>query len=411
MALNAAARIRDAMKGTAAKTRENATPPLITGLGLSQQDGAALAESLKGLTPQQILGDKLLGDIDAGIASRKKAADFKDNYLQDDYFLNPELQKNPYLLGASAEAGVEADPEMVSRQRDALDQLLGVARGGGATAQERARRAKARGESENWLRGQREADMENLNERGMAGSGAEILNLAKDRQDAAQRLSAADLQTDADLEARALSAMMQSGELAGQLRNTDWNEKTARAGAKDRRDEGNLMLLNEADSDNIDFRRSGAEGGIERQNNWDTLMAQLGLQTAGGLLSSNVGQGQFGTNWGTGVATTDTGAANAGLAGKNALLTGGRSPQYYQLKNEATGNIFKAGEATGGLMDEFASWGFGGPPGGAGGGGGGGGAPGGNTWAGGGNYQPNTGGVTAPTPGDVTGKKKDEEGY
>jgi hypothetical protein len=112
-----------------------------------------------------------------------------------------------------------------SRQREQYGNLQGIIAGGGATAIEMADRARQRGDSEAWLRGQREADMANYAERGLTGSGMELLNLSADRQAAAQRNSLGDLETAKALEERRLATINNAAGLAGTMRGQTIDEQ------------------------------------------------------------------------------------------------------------------------------------------------------------------------------------------
>lgn len=114
--------------------------------------------------------------------------------------------------------GTTADAASEGTQRDVMAELLGIYQQGGNTARDKMLRAKARADVEGWLKGQREADMADLAERGGMGSGAEVATMLGDRQAAATRLSGADLQASADSEQRALDALMGGGELATRMR-------------------------------------------------------------------------------------------------------------------------------------------------------------------------------------------------
>jgi hypothetical protein len=121
------------------------------------------------------------------------------------------------MFGDYEQGASDVELEAQGTQREAMNELMGVWKGGGATALERARRAQARAESENWLLGQRKADMQDLAERGRSGGGAELAALAQDRQAAASRLSKADLETDAALEERAMQALLSGSGVAGEM--------------------------------------------------------------------------------------------------------------------------------------------------------------------------------------------------
>jgi hypothetical protein len=303
----------------------------------------------------------------------------EDRFGNDMAWLDEEFQIDPALLGESARSKVEADPNMIAAQQRALDSLFGIADAGGATAQERARRAKARGESENWLRGQREADMQNLAERGMAGSGAEILALGNDRQAAAQRNSAADLETDAWLEQRALDALFSGGQLAGEMRTTGFNEGMARAGAADEFEALNQNTLNSAQQSNKQFQQEAWNRMIERRSAEDMKRLQMGLGAAEGLMGSDVGQNQAGYSYSGNVAGQSAGQANQGRNAANSYL--GASGINEQAKKDRDQNFEDGFAEYGQYADTAISTGAGGGMGGGAGammggmGGGGGGAP------------------------------------
>ncbi len=112
------------------------------------------------------------------------------------------------------------------RQGDQYGNLQGIIAGGGATAIEMADRARQRGDSESWLRGQREADMADYAERGLTGSGIELLSLSSDRQAAAGRNSLADLETAKALEERRLGAINSAAGLATNMRQNTTDEQS-----------------------------------------------------------------------------------------------------------------------------------------------------------------------------------------
>lgn len=112
-----------------------------------------------------------------------------------------------------------------ARQQEQYGNLQGIIADGGATAIEMADRQRARADSEAWLRGQREADMADYAERGLTGSGMELLNLSADRQAAAGRNSQADLDMAKALEERRLSAINSAAGLATNMRGQTIDEQ------------------------------------------------------------------------------------------------------------------------------------------------------------------------------------------
>lgn len=348
---------------------------------LSAQDTDALRKNIESTAYAP-------GQLDA-IKARdaKRAADAATNarFGNDMAWLDPEFQQNAYVLGDSERSKVYADPNLVSDQQKALDSLFGIAKDGGATAQERARRAKARGESENWLRGQREADMQNLAERGMSGSGAELLTLAKDRQDAATRNSAADLDTDAWLEQRALDATMRGGELAGQMRDTGFREGQTRAGAQDEFAKLNANTINSAEAANKNFKQNAYTNMINTRTNVDQANIDRGISIAGNLLGGDQAENQAGYGYSGALGTGDASTYNNAAGGYNsAITTPNTAKQGYQAQQDAyenklTGDSGKVGED---FIRTVASMGGGGGGAGAAAGSFGGGSGGGANWGG-----------------------------
>ncbi len=218
----------------------------------------------------------LYGLSDAEIQDYAKNEANKSRYLGELGFLDPSLQMDPTLMGQSAASKAAADPNAIAAQQAAgglaaqyaqrqmvfddpalqkqlLTQIMSqstntgpnalkfddgsrqaaqyqnlgdIINGGGANAVEMAARANARADSESWLRGQREADMANYAERGLTGSGMELLALNADRQGAAQRNSLADLNMAKDLEARRMDAIKSAADLGTKMRGNTIDEQT-----------------------------------------------------------------------------------------------------------------------------------------------------------------------------------------
>jgi hypothetical protein len=328
--------------------------------GLTNMKG--LGESLKNLTPAQqadlqkgITAGYKPGQLDAIKASdaeRAKNAAINKRFGNDMAWLDPEFEEKAALLGQSARSQVFADPELIGKQNQALDSLFGIAKDGGASAQERARRAGARADSEDWLRGQRDADMENLSERGMSGSGSELLALGNDRQAAAQRNSKADLETDAWLEQRALDAMQAGGDLAGKMRDTGFSEGIDRAGAEDDRYQLNQQALNAAESNNRAFKQRGYTTALNNRFSHGENLINQGIGAATGLAELDERENEYGYQYGSGLATHDANAFNNASGALRGTLT-----QPIPGKAEATKDFQDAGiEGLQHAGQGFGSW-------------------------------------------------------
>jgi hypothetical protein len=330
--------------------------------------------------------------------------------------------------------GTTADTRSEGTQRDVIAELLGIYQQGGLTEVDKARRAQARADVEGWLRGQREADMASLAERGLSGGGAELATLLDDRQAAATRLSAADLQTSADSEIRALQALMGGGEMATTMRGqsdqyeatntaqlnqlldamrgrsdafTMANTYVARGLLADQRNaadaytldntriagtllegmrssadayqQNNARLISDISRTNTDYLRQAQQNMLQSRDAWDRYVLGLQTDTALGQQGFDASQNAAGWNYGYGVASDDAQRFNAAQTNANASAMGaftGMTPGV----QAATGNRIAATGGTQAAAGESASGGanfvgnlIGSLYGGGGGGGGGGG--------------------------------------
>lgn len=158
----------------------------------------------------------------------------------------------------SAFEDLVVDPAGRQAELQALDKLQGIMESGGMDAQARARLSQIQDEIGTSSRGAREAIMQNAAERGIAGSGFELVNKLTEQQGAATRANQAAVQAAADAEQRALQAISQSGALGGQIRNQDYAQEAAKAQAIDQINKFNTANKQSVLNSNVD-RRNAAQ--------------------------------------------------------------------------------------------------------------------------------------------------------
>ena len=129
---------------------------------------------------------------------------------------------------------VGANPQLVQAQEQSLQSLQDVGRAGGQDAMTRARMAETMGQVGQQERASREALQSQAQRRGIGGSGVDLAQQAIAQQRGADRAGMLGFQTAADAEQRALQALSQSGQLAGQMRGQQFSEDAQRAQAMDR---------------------------------------------------------------------------------------------------------------------------------------------------------------------------------
>jgi len=141
-------------------------------------------------------------------------------------------QAEAILLDGSAFEDISTDPRIRGAQMQALLGLQEVA-SDGITPIEKAAMREIQDNLETTSRGDQLAIMENRKARGLYGSGDEYAQRMLASQMAATRASREGLQTAADARKRSLEALMQTGQLSGQIRGQDYDQAARKAAALD----------------------------------------------------------------------------------------------------------------------------------------------------------------------------------
>lgn len=136
-------------------------------------------------------------------------------------------------LGRPKAADVRSDPRLRNEQLAALAALDEIAAGGGMTAQDRANMQRLQNQTAQSNKGRQDAILQNRASRGMAGSGDELLAQLASSQAATNQQSAQSLDISAMAQQRALEAILNKGQAAGNLRSQDVQEAARRAEAED----------------------------------------------------------------------------------------------------------------------------------------------------------------------------------
>jgi len=160
------------------------------------------------------------------------------------------------LVGGSEFENIEGDPRLRDEQMASLGALQELANNGGMNAQDQANLARIQSQASQADRGRREAILQNAAQRGMGGSGMELLAQLDSSQAATDRQAQEGLDVAGMAQDRALQAMMQGGNLAGNIRGQDHGEDSQRAAAMDAISKFNAGTT----TSNNQFNTSGAYG-------------------------------------------------------------------------------------------------------------------------------------------------------
>jgi len=146
--------------------------------------------------------------------------------------LSPE-EAQIILQDPSAMESIQTDPMMKQAQMEALNELRGIGQSGGLNAQSKSRLARIAIDEDSQAKGRNDAIMSNMQSRGISGSGLEMANRLQNQQNAASNKSMRDMDVAALAEQQALQAIMQSGQLGGQMQQQDFNQQAQVANAQD----------------------------------------------------------------------------------------------------------------------------------------------------------------------------------
>lgn len=144
---------------------------------------------------------------------------------------NPQLEQT-YQLNPSAMEGVSTDPQLAQAQMNALQELQNIGQTGLTAVDEQALDQIRRQVSQE-DQARQASILQNMAERGVAGSGMELAAKLKSSQTAADRASQEGMKQAALALQRRMEAVGAAGTLGGQMRGQEFGEKSDIAKAKD----------------------------------------------------------------------------------------------------------------------------------------------------------------------------------
>ncbi len=250
-------------------------------------------------------------------------------------------------LGISKVSQINENPELAKAQMGALESLSTRGKTG-LTAEDRAALNQVRSEVQRDSQAKQGQILQQMQARGLGGSGAELLAQLSSAQAGDDRASMEGDNIAAQASRNALEAMVQGGQLAGNIRGQDFDVNRTRAAAEDEvnrfnvqnaigRQTRNVGMGNQAQQQNLSEKQRVQDANTQMSNqelyrqaeaqrqNWLDRMnqAQAKAQAKTGQAQNLQGQAaQTGQMWqsiGSGVGAAAGAAAN--YAGKPAAKT------------------------------------------------------------------------------------------
>lgn len=285
-----------------------------------------------GKTPEIVDYFKDLGTPD------QEALSYQLEQLVNQGVLTPE-EAQAALLEGSSMSSIQLDPSLMASQMDALAALEEISSSGGLTAADRSRLNQIAQDEARQSRGAREAIIQNAQARGMGGSGLELMAQLQNQQDAATRQSTRDLDVAGMAQERALQALMQQGNLAGQISNQSFNQQAQKAQAQDAIAQFNAQNMNQFNLANTQAKNQAQAANLQNQQNIANQNVALRNQQA--AQKAQVNQQMFNNE----MAKRNS---QAGIATQNAANAGADSQNAANASNQMTGSLLSAGAALGG---------------------------------------------------------------
>lgn len=173
--------------------------------------------------------------------------------------MSPELQ-SIINLGPSEMAKVGTNPALMQAQMSALSKLQQMGNGG-FNPQDLAALAKIQNQAAGQGQAQQASALQAMQQRGIGGGGNELAARLAAAQGASNQVSQAGMDVQSQAAQRALQAIMQSGQLGGQIRGQDFSEQSQKAQAQDL-----ISRFNAANQQNVMGQNVGARNQAQYYN-------------------------------------------------------------------------------------------------------------------------------------------------
>lgn len=204
--------------------------------------------------------------------------------------LNPELEQN-VVLGPSATEGIALDPRNKQAQMQALSKLMDITSNNGEDVQFKADSSRLQNDVNANLQGNTAAIQQNMAARGLSGGTSELLSKQLAAQQAANRQAQMGMDLHAQAQQRALSAIMNQGQIAGQIDQADFNQQNTKAQSQDAISRFNAQNLQNVNSQNTQNKNQALQWNA--QNTQSTSNSNVGVKNAAQQYNNNLPQQQF----------------------------------------------------------------------------------------------------------------------
>jgi hypothetical protein len=180
--------------------------------------------------------------------------------------MNPELE-TAVNLGPSASEGITLDPQQAQAQQAALQSLMDITANDGRDARFQADAQRLQSDVNQNLKGNSDAITQNMAMRGLSGGMSEMVNRQMNAQQGANRQAQMEMDLNAQAQERALSALMNQGQLAGNMQQNDFNRQLQKANNQDAISRFNAQNQQQVMANNVGYKNNAQQTNAQNQQN------------------------------------------------------------------------------------------------------------------------------------------------
>jgi hypothetical protein len=217
--------------------------------------------------------------------------------------------------------GVSTDPRLKDAQLAALSSLQDIGNNGGMSATDKVRFNQMQSELNRDAGARQAALMQDFARRGQSGSGMELAAQLMNQQSASERASQQGMDVKAQAEQRALQALSQGGQLAGNMQSQEFNQKASQAQAQDAINRFNAANRQQVLSSNVGIRNNAQAGNL--QNAQRIADSNVGLNNQQEMYNKGLIQQHFNNQMNRGAALAGQYGNMAGSKDASADRTAG----------------------------------------------------------------------------------------
>jgi hypothetical protein len=177
--------------------------------------------------------------------------------------------------GSSAMEGVSSDPRLKEQNMRVLSQMTDAGRGG-LTMEDRAALNELRNKTAQQTQARDASILQNMAQRGVAGSGSELAARMIESQNAGNEASAAGDRLASMGQQKALQALASAGSMGGQMQTQDFREKSDVANAADIARRFDVTNSRDVQQRNVGSRNTAQAGNLA--NNQRVADTNVGLR-------------------------------------------------------------------------------------------------------------------------------------